>query len=1420
MSDLSQRIANLSPEQLALLEQRLGDKGTSSVAGRQAIPRREAKGPHPLSFAQQRLWFLDQMVPDSPAYNIPQAIQISGALDVEALQKTLDALVARHEVLRTTFAAVDGSPVQVITESRSVELSVTDLREWPPTEREVEAQRLIVEHVRRPFNLSQDLMLRALLLRLDEKEHRLLLTKHHIAFDGWSSGILYREIASLYEAFSTGKPSLLPELPIQYADFAQWQREWLRGEVLESQLSYWKEQLGDNLPVLELPTTYPRPAVQTHRGARQSLALPKTLSDSLQALSHQEGSTLFMTLLAAFQVLLHRYTGQEDITVGSPVSGRSRVETEGLIGFFVNTLVMRTDISGEPTFLDLLGRVREVALAAYDHWDLPFEKLVEELNPDRNLSHSPLFQVVFAFQNAPRSKLELAGLTLTNLAVDGGTAKFDLSLGLSESPDGLTGSLEYNTDLFDHATITRMQGHFQTLLEGIVDNPDRRLSELPLLTAGERRQLLVEWNDTQADYPQDRCIHQLFEAQVERTPDAVALVFEEEQLTYRELNDRANQLGHYLRTMGVGPEVLVGIYVERSLEMVVGLLGILKAGGAYVPLDPAFPKERLAFLLEDIQVSVLLTQQRLLEYLPKHNAKTLGLDCDWEIIAQESKENPDSRATAKNLAYVIYTSGSEGSPKGVAQEHQQLLNYLNGILERLELPANASFATVSTIAADLGNTILFSSLCTGGCLHVISQERISDPYALVEYFKCHPIDCLKIVPSHLAALQAHPDPEGLMPHQLLILGGEASRSDWVENLQALAPHCAILNHYGPTEATVGVLTYRVEADKLSLERPTLPIGRPINNTQIYVLDPNLQPVPIGVPGELHIGGLNLARGYLNRPDLTAEKFIPNPFSSEPGSRLYKTGDLARYLPDGNIEFLGRLDYQVKIRGFRIEPAEPESALKQHPDVREALVVAHEDTLGEKHLVGYVVPDRDHATMIDGRRRYKLPNNMAVAQLNRNETDYIYREIFELQAYLKHGITINDGDCIFDVGANIGLFALFATQICQEPKIYSFEPNPDVFEILRANASLYAPEARLFKCGLSNETKTADFTFYPGFSLLSGFYADAVAEKELVKTFITNQWKVEMSELTDQADDILEERFTSQAFTAQLTTLSSVMEQENIECIDLLKINVEKSELDVLAGIKDDDWKKINQIVLEVDVKENLDVILSLLDRKGYDSVVEQDPLLENTELCYIYAMRRSNERMLVREQAAGAHIRRLPARNDYLLSRDELNRHLKEKLPAYMIPSSFVMLDALPLMPNGKIDRRALPEPDWTRSELEEALVAPRTAIEEILVGAWSEVLGLERVGINDNFFDLGGHSLLAMQVISRVHDAFQVKVSLRSLFEMPTIADMAVLVVQNQAQDVDSQDIEGILAELDALSDEQAKQRLTEEERIDRGER
>ena len=661
-------------------------------------------------------------------------------------------------------------------------MPLIDLRAWSDTARQAEVQRLLAETIRRPFDLVHDLMLRAVLLRLSDQEHLFLLVTHHIASDGWSTGILWQELTTLYRACACGQPSPLPELPIQYVDYAVWQRHRLQGEVLENALSYWRKQLH-NLSTLQLPTDRPRPAVQSFHGANQSLVLSKDLTEQLKALSRRERCTLFMTLLAAFQTLLHRYTGQADIAVGSPIAGRTWVEVEGLIGFFVNTLVLRTDLAGHPSFRELLGRVREVAFEAYAHQELPFEKLVEELQPERNLSHSPLFQVAFGLQNTPRAALKIEGLTLSPVEVDSGTAKFDLMLVMHEEPDGLRGVLQYNTDLFDQATMLRLLGHFRTLLEGIVANPEQRLADLPLLTPAERHQLLVEWNDTRKDYPQDTCIHELFEAQVERTPEAVAVVCEDQQLTYRQLNSRANQLAHYLRQRGVGPEALVGLCVERSLDMVVGLLGILKAGGAYVPLEPAYPPERLAGMLEDAQVSLLLTQAHMAPRFLASLVSVICCDRDWRVMARESEENPRHTTEPTHLAYVIYTSGSTGRPKGVAVEHRQLLNYLHGIVDRLALPSTASFATVSTIAADLGNTVVFSALCTGGTLHVISQDRAADSEAMDDYFGHHAIDCLKIVPSHLAALQPPTQPARVLPRRLLILGGEASRPDWIESLR-------------------------------------------------------------------------------------------------------------------------------------------------------------------------------------------------------------------------------------------------------------------------------------------------------------------------------------------------------------------------------------------------------------------------------------------------------------------------------------------------------------------------------------------------------------------------------------------------------------------------------------------------------------
>ncbi|MBV8882381.1 MAG: AMP-binding protein, partial [Chroococcidiopsidaceae cyanobacterium CP_BM_RX_35] len=628
----------------------------------------------PVSFAQQRLWFLEQLVPGNPFYNVPTAVRLSGPLNLSALEQTFNEIVRRHEALRTTFRMVEGQLVQILAPELNIPLPIVDLQHLPATIQEQEAQRLTAQAAQQPFDLALGPLLRVQLLQLGETEYVLLLTMHHIVSDGWSIGVLIRELGVLYAALTNHQPSPLAALPIQYADFAQWQRQWLQGEVLATQLAYWQQQL-DNLPVLELPTDRPRPAVQSYRGATQYLELSLDLTQALESLSEAEGVTLFMTLLAAFQTLLYRYTGQTDIAVGSPIANRNRSEIEGLIGFFVNSLVMRTDLAGNPSFRELLSRAREVVLGAYAHQDLPFEKLVEELQPERHLSHMPLFQVMFALQSAPTPALDFVGLNLEFSEIENKTAKFDLTLSVENTEQGLKGSWEYNTDLFDSATITRMLSHFQTLLEGIVANPEQQITALPLLTKAEKQQLLITWNNTQVDYPQDQCIHQRFETQVEQTPHTIAIASATERLTYQELNHRANQLAHCLQKLGVGPEVLVCLCMERSVEMIVALLGILKAGGAYLPLDPTYPQERLNFILEDAQVPILLTQQRCFGHLKQwRTQEVIYLDKDREMLAQQSQENPISNVTASNLAYAIYTSGSTGQPKGVQVQHSSLLN--------------------------------------------------------------------------------------------------------------------------------------------------------------------------------------------------------------------------------------------------------------------------------------------------------------------------------------------------------------------------------------------------------------------------------------------------------------------------------------------------------------------------------------------------------------------------------------------------------------------------------------------------------------------------------------------------------------------------------------------------------------------------
>lgn len=960
MNDFAKRIAALSPEQRALFELRLKQKELS-IKKITSISKRKSSDVLLLSLVQERLWFLYQLQPDIPLFNDSILIHVTGKLDSIALEKSFNEIIKRHEILRTTFKIVDTQPIQIIAPTLTLKLLILDLQDLSKPEQEELVKQIISEQSSKTFDLTQELLLRCKLIRLKQQEHIILLTMHHIICDGLSRQIFYRELGTLYQAFCDGTAPALPELPIQYADFALWQRQSLDDQTYKSQLVYWQQKLENLPPVLALPTDNPRPAVQSLRGARQTLILPQSLTEALKSLSQKEGVTLFMVLLAAFKTLLYRYTGQTDLVVGTPIANRNQIETENLLGCFINTLVLRTDLSNNPSFRELLARVRETTLAAYAHQDLPFEQLVKELQPERTLSHNPLFQTMFVFQDAPLQALELPGLKLTPSIVDSGFAEFDLTLFLEDTKQGLMGALEYNTDLFGADTINRMIGHWQTLLAGIVSHPDEKISQLPLLTKFEENQLLVDWNQTTTDYAKDQCIHQLFEAQVERTPNAVAVVFADQQLTYRELNEKANQLAHYLQKLGVQPEVPVGICVERSLEMAIAILAILKAGGAYVPIDPNYPQERVAYILANSQALVLLTQEKLIKELPEHQACVVCLDTDWQAISQESQSNCFSNTGCENLAYVIYTSGSTGRPKGVLITHKSLVNFTEVAIGEYKLTEGDRVLQFASISFDAAAEEIYPCLTCGGTLVLRTDEMLSDGQTFLQKCQDLKLTVLDLPTAYWQQLMsdiatAHLRlPDSL---RLVIIGGEQAQGKQVEIWRnCVGDRQELINTYGPTEATVVTTTYKLPLAPTDNPSLKIPIGRPIPNAQTYVLDKYLQPVPVGVVGELYISGVGIARGYLNRPDLTADKFIPHPFSNQPGARLYKTGDLVRYRQDGNIEFLGRIDNQVKVRGFRIELGEIESVLSQHPAVREVVVLAREEKAGNKRLVAYIVPNK-------------------------------------------------------------------------------------------------------------------------------------------------------------------------------------------------------------------------------------------------------------------------------------------------------------------------------------------------------------------------------------------------------------------------------------------------------------------------------
>jgi amino acid adenylation domain-containing protein len=1040
----------------------------------------------PGSFAQRRVWFLEKLNPASPANSIPSGLRIKGPLNIDALRLALNRIAQRHESIRTTLCETEGVIMQRILPELVFDLPVLDLTHVPEAERDAEARRLTQQEAVRPFDLSQGPLVRILLLRTSPRDYILLFNLHHIISDWWSMQLLLRELSLLYNMTVNNKPVELPGPPVQFSDYILWKEQELEKNGLREGLEYWAGVLAGAPAALELPADFPRPSVRTTSGEHEYRLLPDELNKKLKALGRDQRVTPFMLFLAAFKVLLMRYTGQSDIVVGTPIAGREHPEAQGVFGYLTNTVVLRTSLADDPTFNELLARVRACALQAFSHQDVPFEKLVELLSPARDLSHTPLFQMLFVHDHSLVESVQLTGLTLSRLEVNNPSAKYDLTLFVRETSAGLRVLIQYNTDLFRAETIKRMMGHYVTLLEGIASSPDLPVSLLPLMTEAEKTQTLIEWNQAPAHYSLDTCIHSLFEAQVERTPRAVAVVSDDEALTYDELNTRSNQLAHYLRRKGVGPEVLVGVYMERSSQMVAGLLSILKAGGAYLPLDPAYPPDRLEFMIKDSRVRFVLTTERL---MPMLASRGLDLVCMTDLesrLLREDGENPRLPVGPDNLAYVIYTSGSTGHPKGAMLHHRGICNRLLWGVIDYKLGEGDKLLSKTQISFDVSVWEIFAPLICGACVIIAKQRGEQDGAYLVDLIRDKGVTHADFVPSMLQLFLSERGVESCKRLKRITAAGEPLSIDLQEQFFSKL-NADLYNLYGPTEASLAVTYWHC---RLATSLKSIPIGRPMSNIQIYLLDKCLQPVPAGISGELYIGGIAVGRGYLNRADLTSDRFIPDPFTASPGSRLYQTGDLARHLPDGTLEFLGREDQQVKVRGFRIELGEIEAVLSTHPLVRQTAVVTRKDSGGNERLVGYVLP--------------------------------------------------------------------------------------------------------------------------------------------------------------------------------------------------------------------------------------------------------KQPPLAPS-----------------------------------------ELRRFLKDRLPEYMVPSVFVILEAMPLTQNGKADRQALPEPESIRPDLEVSYTPPATPLQQTIAAVWREVLGLEQVGVRDNFFDLGGHSLLLIQVQHKLQEVLRQEISMISLFKHSTIAQLAGFIRQ-----------------------------------------
>lgn len=1499
---LSARVSQLSPAKRALMERwKRGE--FAGVGGARTIPPRPRNEPLPQSFAQQRLWFLDQLVPGSLAYNMATGVRLKGVLDAPALGAALAEVVRRHEALRTTFGTHGGLPVQLVQPGLDIGPPTIDLSALSEHERAAESQRLAREEANRPFDLTTGPLLRATLVRITEQEHVLLLTMHHIISDGWSIGILVREIAELYEAFHAGASSPLADLPIQYGDYAAWERKRFQGGTLNEQLDYWKRRLEGAPAILDLPTDFPRPPVQNFRGASHSFFVPRFLYEAVQSLCQREGVTPFMALLAAFEVLLYRYSGQRDMLVGTPVANRQHVETEGLVGCFANTLVLRGELSDDQTFEELLRATRASSLEAFAHQDVPFEHLVDELQVQRDMSRNPLFQVMFVLQNAPMGEMRLPGLTLDLLKADDRTAKFDLWLSIAEGDEPYA-TMQFNTDLYRRDTVERMCGHYLRLLEAFAARPELRLCEAPLMSEEERAQIVEGWNDTRVEYPPHLTLHELFEAQVRRTPGAIAVVSEAGRLTYAELDRYADGLARRLVRLGVGPDVLVGVLMERSAEMVIALLGILKAGGAYVPLDPDYPKDRTAFVLEDTRLKVILTQSHLEGQMPATDARIISLDEQWDSLAEVDDWPPAHKGDADNLAYVIYTSGSTGRPKGVMVPHRGVCNRLLWMQDQYQIDETDVVLQKTPFSFDVSVWEFFWPLMTGARLVMARPGGHRDAAYLTEVVRAEGVTTMHFVPPMLRLFVEEPSFRDCASLRRVVCSGEALPVEFQKRFFA-ASKADLHNLYGPTEASVDVTFWECERET---DSHTVPIGRPVANTQIYLLDRRLQPVPAGVPAELYIGGVQLARGYLNRPELTAERFIPDPFAQYPGARLYRTGDLARYLPDGQIEFLGRTDDQVKIRGLRIEPGEIETVLREHPAVDDVVVLAREDTPGEKRLAAYLVLDESAEGHVDEEKpargqlvaervgewervfddAYAGESEAADPTFNITSWNSSYtgepipsEEMREWVEQTVERILARGPSRVLEVGCGTGLLLFRIAPHCAEycgtdisqvaldhvarhwhrptpPRLLrrsadDFEDiEPGTFDAVVVNSvAQYFPSAAYLARVLEGAvTSVADGGFIfvgdvRSLPLLEAFHTgvelthapdDLSLEhfRQRVRRRVTQERELALdpaffhalagvvprisrvearpkrgrfdNEMTRYRYDVVlsigpvrdveappvsldwqRERLTLESLTRRfvenrpvslaargvpdarvehdLRAVSLMTKQGGPATVgDLKRLLREES----WAGVHPEDlWRLGDEHSCEVellcssgaDARGCFDAVLSDVSKAGTRSSFRDPATTEEMRPEVSFAAYANNP--------LGDRLARefVPA----------LRAKLKAELPEYMMPAAFVVLSSLPLLPNGKVNRAALPAP-VVAAEPPDEFVAPDTETERVLAEVWAASLGLERVSVKSNFFELGGDSIGIIQIVARVNAA-GLRLTTKQMFQSPTILELAAAI-------------------------------------------